>query len=159
VVVHSTILRAVPKRGCKPTIDLRDGLDALRYLAPTGDGMAHAAKQFSALANDQWRLVRRLLLGTIHDVALVLDRERETWEHSPTAGVVDSQSIKAAAAEKLSFDASRKVVGRRRHIAADTDGRLLIANLITADISDIEPVLRPSSHPRQALAVAEASLC
>jgi putative transposase len=31
---------------------------------------------------------------------------------------------------------SAEVVGRKRHIAVDTDGRLLMVNLTTADISD-----------------------
>ncbi len=66
----------------------------------------------------------------------MLDRERENREQSPSAAVVDSQSIKAPAAEKRGFDAGKKVVGRKRHIAVDTDGRLLMVNLTTADISD-----------------------
>jgi transposase len=66
----------------------------------------------------------------------MLDREREGREQSPTAAVVDSQSIKAPAAERRGFDAGRKVVGRKRHIAVATDGRLLMVNLTTAYISD-----------------------
>ena len=34
------------------------------------------------------------------------------------------------------YDAGKKVVGRKRHIAVDTDGRLLMVNLTPADISD-----------------------
>jgi putative transposase len=30
----------------------------------------------------------------------------------------------------------KKVTGRKRHIAVDTDGRLLMVNLTTADIAD-----------------------
>jgi len=33
-------------------------------------------------------------------------------------------------------DAGKKVVGRKRHIAVDTNGRLLMINLTTADIAD-----------------------
>ena len=36
--------------------------------------------------------------------------------------MVDSQSIKAPAAEKRGFDAGQKVVGRRRDFVVDTDG-------------------------------------
>jgi len=82
------------------------------------------------------RFVRRLLFRTIHDVALMLDRERENLEQSPTAAVVDSQSIEVPAAEKRGFDAGKKLVGRKRHIAVDTDGCLLMVNLTTADIFD-----------------------
>ena len=67
---------------------------------------------------------------------LKLDRERERREQSPTAAVVDSQSIKAPAAESRGIDAGKKVVGRKRHIAVDTDDRLLMVNLTTADIFD-----------------------
>jgi transposase len=50
--------------------------------------------------------------------------------------VIDSQSVKAPAAKGRGFDAAKKIVGRKRHIAVDTDGRLLLVNLTTADISD-----------------------
>ena len=82
------------------------------------------------------RFVRMLLFRTIHDVALMIDRERSGRAASPTAGVIDSQSVKAPAAKKRGYDAGKKVVGRKRHIAVDTDGRLLMVNLTTADIAD-----------------------
>lgn len=65
----------------------------------------------------------------------MLDRERAGRETSPTAGVIDSQSVKAPQAETRGYDAGKKIVGRKRHIAVDTDGRLLMVNLTTADIS------------------------
>lgn len=82
------------------------------------------------------RFVRQLLFRTIRDVALMLDRKRVGREGSPSTGVVDSQSIKAPSAAERGYDAGKKVVGRKRHIAVDTDGRLLMVNLTTADISD-----------------------
>ena len=133
-------LPSAAKRGRKPATDLRDVLDALRYLARTGGGWRMLPNDFPPWQTVYWwfrRFMRRLLFRTIHDVALMLDREREGREQSPTAAVVDSQSIKAPAAEKRGFDAGKKVVGRKRHIAVDTDGRLLMVNLATADISDI----------------------
>jgi transposase len=132
-------LPPVPRRGRKPTTDLREVLDALRYLARTGGGWRMLPNDFPPWQTVYWwfrRFVRRLLFKTIHDVALMLDRERESREASPTAAVVDSQSIKAPSAQKRGFDAGKKIVGRKRHIAVDTDGRLLMVNLTTADISD-----------------------
>ena len=82
------------------------------------------------------RFVRRFLFQTIHDVALMLDRERVGREASPTGGVVDSQSVKAPEAKTRGYDAGKRIVGRKRHIAVDTDGRLLMVNLTPADISD-----------------------
>lgn len=66
----------------------------------------------------------------------MLERERAGREASPTAAVIDSQSVKAPQAETRGYDAGKKIVGRKRHIAVDTDGRLLMVNLTSADISD-----------------------
>ena len=71
--------------------------------------------------------MRRLLFRTIHDLMLMLDRDRAGREESPTAAVVDSQSVKASSAEQRRFVAGKKAWGRKRHIAVDTDGRLLLA--------------------------------
>jgi len=82
------------------------------------------------------RFVRLLLFRTIHDVALMLDREQAGREASPSAGILDSQSIKAPHGQIRGYDAGKKVLGRKRHIAVDTDGRLLMVNLTSADVSD-----------------------
>ncbi len=66
-----------------------------------------------------------------------MDRERAGREASPTAGVLDSQTVKATAPNaKRGYDGGKKTTGRKRHIAVDTDGRLLMLNLTPADISD-----------------------
>ena len=89
------------------------------------------------------------MFQTIHDVALMLDRERVGREASPTAGVVDSQSVKAPAKTR-GYDAGKKIVGRKRHIAVDTDGRLLMVNLTPADISDSAGAQMIRTPPRSA---------
>lgn len=134
----------VPKRGRKPTTDLRDVLGALRYLARTGGGWRMLPNDFPPWQRVyRWfrRFVRRLLFRTIHDVALMIDRESHGRDQSPTAAVVDSQSIKAPAAQKRGFDAGKKVSGRKRHIAVDTDGRLLVVSLTTADSAGAQAVV------------------
>jgi putative transposase len=54
----------------------------------------------------------------------------------PSGGVLDSQTVKAPHAKARRYDANKKIVGRKRHIVVDTDGRLLMVNLTTPDISD-----------------------
>ena len=66
----------------------------------------------------------------------MLDRERAGRAASPTGAVLDSQSVKAPAAKERGFDGGKKITGRKRHVAVDTDGRLLMINLTTADVSD-----------------------
>ncbi len=81
-------------------------------------------------------VAQRFLFQTIHDLALMVDRERAGREASPSAGVIDSQSVKAPKADTRGYDAGKKIVGRKRHIAVDTDGRLLTVHLPTAEICD-----------------------
>ena len=128
------------KRGRKRTVDMREVVNAIRYMTRTGGGWRMLPKDFPPWQTVYWwfrRFVRLMLFKTIHNVALMLDRERTGREPSPTAGVVDSQSVKAPAAGAVrGFDGGKKVTGRKRHIAVDTDGRMLMVNLTPADVSD-----------------------
>ena len=128
------------KRGRKPRADLREMLNALRYMARSGGGWRMLPVHFGPWETVYWwfrRLMRRLLFRTIHDLMLMLDRERAGREASPTAGVVDSQTVKAPhAPDGGRYDAGKKLKGRKRHVVVDTDGRLLMVNLTTADVQD-----------------------
>lgn len=126
-------------RGRPREVDLREILNAIRYLVRTGCGWRMLPNDFPPWETVYWwfrRFVRQLLFRTIHDVSLMLDRERAGRDASPSAGILDSQSVKAPAARQRDYDAGKKIVGRKRHIAVDTDGRLLMVNLTPADISD-----------------------
>ena len=128
-----------PERGRPPSVDLREMLNAIRYMARSGGGWRMLPKDFGPWQTVYWwfrRFIRRMLFQTIHDVSVMLDRERVGREASPTAGVVDSQTIKAPQGKTRGYDAAKKTAGRKRHVAVDTDGRLLMVNLTTADISD-----------------------
>lgn len=125
--------------GRKRKVNFREIINALRFLVRSGCGWRLLPKDFPPWQTVYWwfrQFVRRLLFQTIHDIALMMDRERAGREASPTAGVVDSQSVKAPAAKERGCDGGKKVVGRKRHIAVDTDGRLLMINLTPANISD-----------------------
>ncbi|MBX6375183.1 MAG: IS5 family transposase [Acetobacteraceae bacterium] len=128
-----------PRRGRKPSVDLREMLNAIRYLPRSGSGWRMLPIHFGPWQTVYWwfrRFVRRLLFRTIHDVALILDREAAGREASPSGGVLDSQTVKAPFAEGRGYDGGRRIVGRKRHVAVDTDGRLLMVHLTTADVSD-----------------------
>ena len=81
-----------PKLGRPASVDLREMLNAIRYMARSGGGWRMLPKNFGPWQTVYWwfrRFVRRMLFQTIHDVALMLDRERAGREASPTAGVID----------------------------------------------------------------------
>jgi len=134
------LLPRFSKRGRKPSVDLREVLNAIRYMTRSGGGWRMLPKDFPPWQTVYWwfrRFVRLMLFRTIHDVALMMDRERCGREASPEGGVLDSQTVKASAhGAKRGFDGGKKTVGRKRHVAVDTDGRLLMVNLTPADISD-----------------------
>src|ERR1700733_1352867 len=127
------------RRGRPREVDFREAINAVRYLVRSGSGWGEIPVHFGAWQTVYaWfrELARRFLFQTIHDVALMIDRERAGREASPSAAVIDSQSVKAPHAATRGYDAGKKIVGRKRHIAVDTDGRLLMVNITTADISD-----------------------
>jgi hypothetical protein len=74
-------------------------------------------------------------------VALMVDRKRAGREASRSAGMIDSRSVKAPQAETRGCDAGRKIVGHKRHIAVDTDGRFLMVNLTTGDSAGAQAIL------------------
>ncbi|HXP73994.1 MAG TPA: IS5 family transposase [Stellaceae bacterium] len=128
------------RRGRRRGVDFREIINAVRYLVRSGCGWRMLPIHFPPWQTVYWwfrRLARRFLFQTIHDLCLMLDRELAGREASPSAGVIDSQSVKAPApGAQRGYDAGKKIVGRKRHIAVDTDGRLLMVNLTPADISD-----------------------
>lgn len=51
--------------------------------------------------------------------------------------MVDSQTIKAPHVPGGGgYETAKKVKGRKRHVVVDTDGRLLMVNLTTANVQD-----------------------
>jgi transposase len=134
------LLPRAGRTGRRRRIDLREVLNAIRYLARTGCGWRMLPINFPPWQTVYWwfrRFVRLLLFRTIHDIALMIDRERAGREASPSGGILDSQTVKApAAGAERSFDGAKKTVGRKRHVVVDTDGRLLMVNLTPAGISD-----------------------
>jgi putative transposase len=79
---------------------------------------------------------------------VMLDRERSGREASPTAAVIDSQSVKTCeSGGPRGDDAGKTINGRKRHAMVDTDGRGLTLDTHPANVQDRDgapPLMRAS---------------
>ena len=84
----------------------------------------------------------------INHALVMADRERVGRDASPSAAIIDSQSVKTTeAGGPRGYDAGKKINGRKRHALVDTDGRGLVLEPHPASIQDRDgggPLLRAS---------------
>lgn len=122
------------------TTDLRAVLDAIFYLLRTGCQWSMLPKDFPPKST-VFGYFRRwwqdgIVLGLYYGL-LFLAREAAGREAQPTAGIVDSQSVKTTeSGGPRGFDAGKKINGRKRHVLVDTLGLLLRAIVHPASIQD-----------------------
>ena len=109
-----SLLPRPAKRGRRRTTNLREVVNAIRYMVRSGCEWRMLPIHFPPWQTVYWwfrRFVRLLLFRTIHDLAVMVDRERVGREASPSAGIIDSQSVKAPMAAERGYCAAKKVVG------------------------------------------------
>lgn len=130
-----------PKRLGRPReVDLREVLNAILYLLRTGCPWRLLPKEF-APKSTVFGYFRRLWQDgtwpTLHALLVMAAREQAGREASPSAGIIDSQSVRTTeSGGPKGYDAGKKINGRKRHILVDTLGLLLVLVIHSADLQD-----------------------
>ena len=131
--------------GRKPTVSRREILNAILYKLKTGcqwEALPHdfpnhktVYTYFSWWSRDH--TLDAMLTALRQEV-----REKEGRKPTPTAAILDSQSVKTTAyggeAGSIGVDGNKRVNGRKRHILVDTLGLLLFVVVTAANVSDIQ---------------------
>jgi putative transposase len=124
----------------RPPCDMRRMLNGILYLNKTGCQWRLVPKEFGHWSTIYSYFKRWRRDGVWARVMEVLRQEERRYlgrPPEPSAGSIDSQSIKTATqSEDIGFDGNKKIKGRKRHILVDTLGLIIAVVVTSADTDD-----------------------
>ena len=132
--------RRLTKVGHPVEVERRDLADAIFYLLRTGCQWRQLPHDFPpwgtvAAYFHRWRTSGLWL--RIHHALHAAARRQAGKKPTPTAGILDSQSVKTAeGGPERGYDAGKNVNGRKRHLLVDVLGLLIACVVHAADIQD-----------------------
>src|ERR687890_2152325 len=121
--------------------DLRDVLDALRWVVRSGSPWRYLPKDFPPWEAVYQQTRRWLAAGCfeaiVHDLRAVL-RFAAGRDPEPTAAILDSRTLRSTpeSGGRAGYDGAKRQKGSKLHAAVDTLGHLLALHVTPADAQD-----------------------
>ena len=118
----------------------RELLNAMFYLVRTSCQWRNLPRDFAPWGTvyhylRAWK--KNSLWETLHTLLRQAVRRAEGRQAQPSAGIVDSQSVKSSeCSAERGDDAGKKITGRKRHLLVDTIGLVLLVMVLPANIQD-----------------------
>ena len=130
----------------RPARDRRQVLDGIFYVNRTGCQWRYLPKSFG-----HWNTVYKYFnrwsqaetWTSIVEHLRHQERTRQGRDEEPSAGCVDSQSVKTISyGDSRGFAGGKKVKGRKRHILVDTLGLLVLVIVTAANVGDRDGLMQ-----------------
>ena len=124
----------------RPPAKLRKVFNGILYLTKTGCQWRMLPHTFGCWQTvygyfNKWR--EQGIFERIQQMLTRKERKRQGRLHTPSAGCIDSQSVKTATqSESKGYDAGKKINGRKRHLLVDTLGLVISTYVSSANLQD-----------------------
>jgi putative transposase len=121
-------------------LDMRQVVNAIFYVVRTGCQWENLPTDYPNHNSVYYHYRKWCKDGTWRRVNTILrrqERQKRGRDEEPSAGIIDTQSVKTTeAGGERGYDAGKKINGRKRHIVVDTVGNLLDVVVHAAGIQD-----------------------